>query len=85
MAVKVRISSEKIKEGMAIMVSTMRTRMMSAHLPTTAAVKPSVMPIANESMVVMSAIVIVCPGDSSTYTSQRPDSTTNMVSPGSPW
>ncbi len=28
---------------------------------------------------------MVCPGDSSTNTSQRPDSTTNMVSPGSPW
>src|SRR5258708_2073427 len=33
----------------------------------------------------MSAMVIVGPGDSSTNTSQRPDSTTNMVSPGAPW
>src|SRR4029077_15927398 len=33
----------------------------------------------------MRAIVIVCPGDSSTYPPQRPASTTNTVSPGRPW
>ena len=55
----VSTSSAKISVGIAISASTARLRSWSSQPPTTAAVKPSAMPMVKESSVVASAMPMV--------------------------
>ena len=54
-----RMRRAKIRVGIAISVSTARLSSWSSQPPTTAAVKPSAMPIANETKVVTRAMPMV--------------------------
>ena len=54
-----RMMSAKMSCGIESMMSTTRDNATSTHLPTTAAVKPSVMPMRKDNAVVAAAMPIV--------------------------